>query len=64
MTEICGDFITIEAISPCVFDNFFFENCVGRVSLLIGVRISAGVLMEDVEGAPEAETFEEWTVPH
>ena len=64
MSEVSGEFVSIEAVSPGVFDDLFFEDGIGGIFLPVGAWISAGVVVDHVERAPEAHTSEEGTVSH
>lgn len=64
MTPIFGHFITIETISPSVPHHFLLKNGIGGVFLPVGQGFSAGVVVEDVEGAPEEDAFKERTSAH
>lgn len=50
----CGEIVVFKAVFPSIFDYFFLEDEVGRVYVTQGGRVTAGVVIGGVKGAPES----------
>lgn len=64
MAEVGGQFVPIEPVPPGVLYYLLLEDGVGGVVLTVGPRVAARVVVDQVEGAPEAHAAQKRTVPH
>ena len=55
VSEGCGEIVVLKAVFPSIFDHFFLEDKVRRVYMSQGGRVTAGVVISGVKGAPESK---------